>query len=200
MTVVTYLTGSITTECNTAKPMSAPEIIETNRLLLQKPVAMDADAIYERYASDPDVCRFLAWPMHTCIEDTQAFLEFSEDEWNRWPAGPYLIFSKTGGYLLGSTGLDFESSILASTGFVLAKDAWGNGFATEALGAMRALAADLKVQRLYAHVYPQHYASRRVLEKAEFHLNATLEKEFEFPNLRRGELIDVVTYSCNPIQ
>ncbi len=180
--------------------MSAPEIIETKRLLLRKPLAKDAEAIYERYASDPDVCRFLAWPIHTCIEDTQAFLEFSDDEWNRWPAGPYLIFSKPGGYLLGSTGLGFESSTLASTGYVLAKDAWGNGFATEALKAMRALAADLKVRRLYAHVYPQHHASRRVLEKSGFHLDGTLETEFEFPNFRLGDLIDVVSYSCMPNQ
>lgn len=180
--------------------MSAPEIIETDRLLLRKPLATDAEAIFERYASDPDVCRFLAWPMHTCIEDTKKFLEFSDNEWSRWPAGPYLAFSKLDGYLLGSTGLGFESLTLVSTGFVLAKNAWGRGLATEALKAMRALATDLRVLHLYAHVYPQHHASRRVLEKAGFIHDGTLEKEFEFPNLSPGDLIDVVSYSCRPIQ
>lgn len=178
--------------------MSAPETIETERLLLRKPAAQDAAEIFARYASDPEVCRFLAWPRHLSIEDTDAFINFSNAEWARWPAGPYLIFSLSDGPLLGSTGLGFESATVASTGYVLARDAWGRGLATEALEAMRNLAGELQVQRLYAHVYPRHRVSRRVLEKVGFHLDGTLENGFEFPNLSPGKQIDVVTYSMCP--
>ena len=71
--------------------MKAPDIIETARLRLRRPAPDDVDAIYSRYASDADVTKFLGWPRHASIEDTRAFLEFSRSEWERKPAGPYLI-------------------------------------------------------------------------------------------------------------
>jgi N-acetylglutamate synthase-like GNAT family acetyltransferase len=44
----------------------------------------------------------------------------------------------------------FETPYRAQTGYVLAKHAWGRGYATEALGAMTALARQAGVRRLYA--------------------------------------------------
>jgi hypothetical protein len=79
----------------------APTHIETTRLVLLQPQASDAASIFERYASDPDVTKFLGWPRHASVTDTQAFLRFSAAEWERWPAGPYLIRSRSDGRLLG---------------------------------------------------------------------------------------------------
>ncbi len=104
---------------------------------MRKPLSEDASDIFERYASDAEVTRFLSWPMHTSLDDTHAFLDFSDAEWDRWPAGPYLICSLADGSLLGSTGLAFEVPFRATTGYVLARDSWGQGFATEVLLAMR---------------------------------------------------------------
>jgi hypothetical protein len=67
--------------------MTAPVQIETTRLKLVKPDAVDAMSIFERYANDRDVTRFLGWPRHHSIADTQMFLHFSDKEWKRWPAG-----------------------------------------------------------------------------------------------------------------
>nr|MBA2355602.1 N-acetyltransferase [Acidobacteriota bacterium] len=50
--------------------MKAPEQIETARLVLRRPVAKDAPAIFERYASDPEVTRFLSWPRHQSLAVT----------------------------------------------------------------------------------------------------------------------------------
>ena len=106
--------------------MKGPGVIETTRLLLRRPIAEDAEAIYTRYASDPEVTRYVGWPRHRSIEETKAFLAFSEAEWNRWPAGPYLVERQSDRKLLGSTGLTFESSTVAATGYALARDAWGD--------------------------------------------------------------------------
>jgi RimJ/RimL family protein N-acetyltransferase len=178
--------------------LKAPETIETERLLLRKPASDDVSDIFERYASDAEVTRYLAWPMHTSLDDTRAFLEFSDAEWDRWPAGPYLICSLADGRLLGSTGLAFETPIRASTGYVLAKDAWGQGFATEAVIAMRQTAADLGIQRLYAMCHLEHRPSRNVLEKGGFELEGTLKRFFEFPNLDPGVAVDVASYAWIP--
>lgn len=163
-------------------------------MLLRKPAVDDAGEIFERYASDPEVTRYLAWPMHKSLDDTHAFIEWSDAEWQRWPAGPYLICSLENGRLLGGTGLGFETPFRATTGYVLGKDAWGQGFATEALLAMKQIAADLGVKRLYAMCFPEHQPSRRVLEKGGFELEGTLRRYFEFPNLHPGEADDVVSY------
>lgn len=162
----------------------APHRIETPRLVLRKPAAADAAAIFARYAADPEVTKYLGWAQHRRLADTQAFLVLSDAIWERWPAGPYLIESREDGQLLGGTGLGFESPDVAMTGYVLAKDAWGKGYATEALSSMVNLAARMGVRRLYALCHPENAASRRVLEKCGFVFEAT--QNLEFPNLGSG--------------
>ena len=175
--------------------MQAPDSFETERLLFRKPTADDAEGIFERYAGDPDIGEFLAWPIHQSIDDTRAFLSFSNAEWQRSPAGPYLLFSREDLQLLGSTGLAFESPHCAATGYVLAKDSWGRGFATEAVMGIKKLSSSLGVERLYALCHPEHIPSRRVLEKCGFQLDGTISRYCEFPNRAPGKLVDVVSYS-----
>jgi ribosomal-protein-alanine N-acetyltransferase len=97
--------------------------------------------------------------------------------------------------LLGSTGFGFETSYRAVTGYVLARDAWGKGYATEALNAIVDVASWIHVVRLYALCHPEHRASWRVLEKCRFTREGTLRRYAEFPNLSPGELSDVFCYA-----
>ena len=174
--------------------MNGPQRIETARLSLRRPNLADADAVFLRYASDPAVTKFLSWPTHASIEDTRAFLRFSDAEWRRWPAGPYLIESLSERAVLGSTGLSFETADVAATGYVLARDAWGRGYATEALGAMVELACQLGVRRLYALCHPGHARSAHVLEKCGFLREGLLERHTRFPNLTHDQLEDCLCY------
>lgn len=175
--------------------MKAPHVIETARLILRRPRSSDVRAILERYAGDPEVTKYVGWPVHHTLDDTRGFLMFSDGDWARWPAGPYLVESRDDGRLLGGTGLGFETAQRASTGYVLAQDAWGFGFATEALGAMVTLAQDLSVRRLYAICHVDHRASARVLEKCDFTCEGTLRQYAAFPNLGSGGICDVLCYS-----
>jgi RimJ/RimL family protein N-acetyltransferase len=47
--------------------MKAPAQMETARLLLLQPQAADAVSIFERYASDSEVTKFLGWPRHESV-------------------------------------------------------------------------------------------------------------------------------------
>jgi len=170
------------------------EPLETARLVLRRPVASDAHAIFQCYASDPEVTRYLSWPRHTAIEETRMFLQFSDAEWARWPAGPLLIFSRGDGTLLGGSGLGFEAPHRAATGYVLAKDQWGKGYATEVLGAIVEVARSVGVQRLYAICHVDHVASWRVMEKCGFAREALLRRHTVFPNLS-DEPADVLQYA-----
>lgn len=162
---------------------TAPRQVETDRLILVAPTAADADAIFDRYAGDPDVTRYLGWPRHQSVADTRAFLLFSAAEWERSPAGPYLIRARSDGRLLGSTGLSFERDGEVFTGYVIARDAWGLGYATEALLAMVDVARSLGLARLHALCHPEHRASRHVLEKCGFTQDVSRSGPATFPNL-----------------
>ena len=164
--------------------MKAPQRLETPRLVLRKPVSADAEEIYARYAGDAEVTRFLSWPRHRSIDESRAFIELSNTQWRDYPAGPYLIESRTG-LLLGATGLKFEGVDRAGTGYVLARDAWGRGYATEALEAMINVARDVELRELYAIFHVDHAASQRVLEKCGFSCSARLD--VDFPNLSGSE-------------
>ena len=175
--------------------MRAPEWIETERLVLRRPREEDVEAIFSRYASDKDVTRFLAWPRHESLYATHTFLAFSDTEWARWPAGPYLVESREDCRLLGSTGLAFETAHRAATGYVFAKDAWGKGFATETLLAIIEIGRGVGLSRLYTLCHVENRPSWRVLEKCGFSREGVLRRHCEFPNLRPKEPCDVFCYA-----
>jgi [ribosomal protein S5]-alanine N-acetyltransferase len=81
------------------------------------------------------------------------------------------------------------------TGYVLARDAWGQGYATECLQAMIALARKTGVRRLEAVCHLEHRASAHVMEKCGMRREGVLRTHTEFPNLTPGVLLDVLRYS-----
>lgn len=170
----------------------APEHLETPRLVLSPPLVADVGAIFARYASDVEATRYLGWPRHTTVVMTQGFIAFSDGQWARTGMGPYVIRGKDDGRLLGGTGLTLETEGVASTGYVLATDAWGRGLATEALAAMVRVAAALGLRQLVAACHPAHVASQRVLEKGGFGRETT--QRIEFPNLAPGMAQDALVF------
>lgn len=163
--------------------LAAPERIETERLVLRKPRRDDAEAIFSRYASDPEVARYMGFPLHKSLDATTGFLERNDAEWARTGAGAYIVEARASGAFLGGTGLHVETAFRAATGYVLARDAWGQGYATEALTALASLVRELGVVRLYAYTHPENRASWHVLEKCGFEREAVLRRHFVFPNL-----------------
>jgi ribosomal-protein-alanine N-acetyltransferase len=164
-------------------------------LILRRPRREDAEVIFARYANDRDVTRLLGWARHESVDATRAFLEFSDIEWTRWPAGPYLVESREDSALLGGTGFAFETLQRAGTGYVLAKDAWGKGYATEALHAVIDIARGIGVVRLYALCHLENPASWRVLEKCGFAREGVLRRHSEFPNAGSDGPCDVLCYA-----
>lgn len=170
------------------------ERIETQSLIFRRPRREDAEAIFARYASDPEVTRFLGWPRHKNIGDSLAFIEMSDTGWSGFPVGSYLIESRETGELLGSSGLVFETVLRASLGYVFARDAWGKGYATETALAMKEIGRMAGLIRLYAFCHVENIRSARVLEKSGFLLEGTLRKQYDFPNIGEGGPGDVHVY------
>ena len=175
------------------------DLIETERLVLRRPRVEDAPAIFTRYASDPEVTRYMAWPTHRSLDDTHLFLHLCDALWARWPtAGPLLVFARDGVTLLGGAGVVPSSETAAQIGYVFARDAWGRGYATEALTANVEAVRHTGLRRLEAGVHVDHPASCHVLEKAGFVREGVRPgRPTDFPNLPPAANRDSAIYALS---
>ena len=155
----------------------------TERLLLRPGWSEDAPALY-RAIADERIVRNLAnapWPYRP--EDAESFLARE-----RSPAEPaLLIFLWTGAAteLIGGIGFGRRPEGGIEFGYWLRREAWGNGYATEAGRAVLAAARDsLRYRRIEAGHFLDNPASGRVLEKLGFRPTGTVLPRF---SLARGE-------------
>jgi [ribosomal protein S5]-alanine N-acetyltransferase len=172
-----------------------PERIETPRLVLRRPLAGDAEAVFSGWASDAIATRLMSWPRHRSVADSQAFLDFSDSEWETWPAGPYVIELASTGDLIGSCGFAFRKRELAEVGYIIARGAGDWGYASESLMAQIAAAGPLAPVTLEAAVHPDNAASLRVLEKCGFVSDGVPSVAAVFPNLAENGRVLAVRYA-----
>lgn len=110
-----------------------PVTLRTERLLLDAPTAADVDDV-ERHCQDPLFEEFLTvpWPYHR--SDAQFFVEeFVPERWASGAEATWAIRRAGGGELLGVIGLRMATIDL---GFWIGAEHRGNGFVTEAVGAV----------------------------------------------------------------
>src|SRR3712207_4844078 len=77
--------GSVISVEGRSQEDRAPECLATERLVLRRPREEDADAILGRYSGDAEVTRLLAWPRHRLLDDTLAFIRWSDEVWGSQP-------------------------------------------------------------------------------------------------------------------
>ena len=109
--------------------------LETQRLILRKIQITDAQAMFDNWASDPVVTRYLSWPAHASVEITEMVInswlaEYSSDAYYQW-----VIVSKDSGQPIGTIGLvqicaDRKS---AEVDYCLGQPWWQQGIMSEAL-------------------------------------------------------------------
>lgn len=162
--------------------VEAPEIIETSRLVLRRPRREDASAIFERYAQDPEVTRYLAWKPHDAIERTYAFLGRCETVLKTGEAFPWTIVLQRNG-IIGMIELRL-SGHRAEIGYVLARSYWNRGYMTEAMQAIvKWTLAQPGIYRVWAFCDVENAASARVLEKAGMQREGILRRWIIHPNV-----------------
>lgn len=163
--------------------MAFPDQLLTARLLLRPPTEADAETVFARYGQDPQVCRFLTWTPHHSVDSVVGYLQRVVHGNREGNSAGYLIFARKSGELLGAIGGAIEGSRM-QFGYCLARDAWGQGYATEAARAFVATALEpSSLWRIQACCDLENPASARVLEKAGLTLEGTLRRYMVLPNL-----------------
>jgi len=171
-----------------------PEVLETARLRLRPAKVGDTGFIYDTYARDPEVTRYLAWPRHRSRNDTEAFLLRCEAAWRDGTGFPWTVERLEDGCRLGMLELRVTPP-RAALGYVLAKEYWGQGYMPEAVGAVRDWFLSVpSLHRLWAVCYVENHASARVLEKAGFQREGVLRRWEPLPNVG-PDAVDCLCYA-----
>lgn len=160
----------------------APDPLITDRLILRRPSLSDAAAILE-YASDPEVTRYMTWQTHTDIQDTVEFLESSTQRWKSGEEFGWVITIKAEDQVIGAVGCRIKG-YMADFGYVLNRNFWGRGYATEAANAVVSWVMSLpEIYRVWATCDTKNFASARVLEKVGLSCEGKLRYSMIRPNL-----------------
>ena len=172
-----------------------PSILETERLILRRPSLDDAPAIYESYASDPEVSRYLTWTPHRDVSDTRKYLENMIEQWKAGTSFSYIIECKFTGVLLGMIRIGDQDS-KADLGYVLAKRYWGHGYMTEAVKGLIIWGFHRRHwQRIHAVCDVENLASARVMEKAGMTFEGILRSWLPYPNIHPKRARDCRMYA-----
>lgn len=163
--------------------MIPPESFQTARLLLRKPRLDDAPLIFAAYAQDAEVTRYLSWPPHKAVSDTQAVMERLLAAWQSGTEFSWLLFTHAGDELVGAISARPDEHRI-DIGYVLARSHWAQGLMTEALLAVVQWAfTEPSVFRVWAVCDTENPASARVLEKAGLQREGILRQWALHPNI-----------------
>ena len=152
--------------------MAEPRVslpIETDRLRLRSLVDEDVAALHAIYG-DTETMRFIgsAGRPTPDVDATRRTLGVLLEHERQHGFSLWALDERDGDALVGIAGL----LLVEGTGpeveaaYLVRRDRWGHGYATEALRAVLAMATELGLRRVVALAYPENHASRRVMEKA----------------------------------
>jgi len=159
-----------------------PQRLQTDRLLLRPFRKADAPAVLA-YAGDPEATRLMDWERHVDLADSEMFIEDVIGGWE--DGGDYCwgIEDQVKGRIIGAIGCQFDEQGM-TIGYIVARDHWGQGVATEAAQAVFDAAREIDdVYRFSATCDVDNLASARVLEKIGMTREARLARWSERPNL-----------------
>jgi ribosomal-protein-alanine N-acetyltransferase len=169
-------------------------IAETRRLRLRELVPADAGRMFEIY-SDEATMAFMGPPPGSVEEEAANIARHAEDYYRRKGYGLWAVVERESGQIIGRCGLlqfELRSEPQTELSYLLARPHWGNGYATEAAGAVLRFAFDvLPVDSLFALIQPGNLPSIRVAERLAFQRAGDVEYKqcgtVELYCRRRGE-------------
>lgn len=153
--------------------------IETSRLLLRRFAEEDAQAMFDNWASDPEVTAFLTWPAHGSPEISKMVLDdwishYGEEDFYQWAIVP-----KDLGQPIGSISVVAKNDRVARVeiGYCIGKNWWRKGYTSEALRAvLDFFFEEVGVNRVEARHDPRNPHSGGVMKKCGMRCEGTLRQ------------------------
>jgi RimJ/RimL family protein N-acetyltransferase len=156
---------------------------ETARLILRPIAPEDSGPIFDGYAQDEEVTRYLTWKPHATREVTVTYISHCIAT-PPTVARTYVLTGREDATVRGSFDLRRPAPHRLEFGYVLARRSWGQGLMTEALSAVVGWALrEAGVFRVSAICDVENIGSARVMEKAGLSREALMRRLMVHPNI-----------------
>jgi len=153
--------------------------LETERLILRRFTADDAEAMFKNWASDNEVSKYLTWPTHTDTSETQKFIGSWIDLYQNLNQYNWTIVLKEINEPIGSIAAvkqDDETNMV-HIGYCIGKKWWNKGYMSEALKEIiRFFFEEVGANRIEARHDPQNSNSGKVMQKCGMKYEGTLRQ------------------------
>ncbi len=168
-------------------------VFNTPRLLLRPFILQDAAEMFQNYAGDARVTKYMSWEHHKTVEDSEKVIRHWLTRYEEKTLCNWAIIEKLTGRLIGSIGLtDYGLGDPLELGYCLMRELWGKGYTTEAAKeVLRYAFADMGEARIDAYYAHENEASGAVMKK----LGMTFVKQIR-QQMRKGQpewLLDIYT-------
>jgi ribosomal-protein-alanine N-acetyltransferase len=153
--------------------------LETERLLLHKLTLSDADDMYNHWASQEEVARYMSWPACVTIEEAEKRLAEWQIRYNDLEECYWGIFLKSTNRPIGTIYLQVENkhAEIGLISYCIGVDWWGNGFITEALKKVIEFGfEEIGYNLIISYHALSNEASGRVMQKARMKKDAVLRQ------------------------
>ena len=156
------------------------KIIETERLILRRVRKEDAQMMYDNYAGDDEVTKYLSWPTHTSPEICAMVLRdwvsgYEKSDFYLWA----ITVKAEGDGLIGTISVVAHNDSIekAEIGYCIGRQWWHKGITSEALKAvMDYLFDEVSFNRLEACHDPRNPNSGKAMMKCGMKYEGTFRQ------------------------
>lgn len=154
------------------------QYLETDRLILRRFVSADAAAMYQNWASDDEVTKYLIWPTHSSQQVSRGVIKewvdsYEKDDFYQWA----IVLKENGDEPIGSISVvELKENVsMAHIGYCIGRTWWRQGVTSEALRAVIDFLFEVVgVNRIELRHDPRNPNSGRVMKKCGMKYEGTL--------------------------
>jgi RimJ/RimL family protein N-acetyltransferase len=115
--------------------LAPPETIATRQLGLRRPRLSDADNIFDNYAADAEVTRYVTWRPYVDRSEVAPFLRSRLDRWDSGEEFSWAITRAQEDRVIGMIACRMREHA-TDIGYVMSRNYWKRGYTSEAAKAI----------------------------------------------------------------
>lgn len=150
--------------------------LETERLRLRALRPDDVQAIFDGWASDPEVTRYLTWNPHKSPDQTRTIMDFWLGEYEKADCFRYGIERKADKTLMGMLDVVGFRDGTPVIGYCSGRQYWNQGYMTEAFQAVIRELFACGYSAIIVEAVRENTGSNRVIEKCGFRFTGSSER------------------------
>ena len=164
--------------------------IETERLFLRKPRIEDAEPMFNNWANDPEVTKYLTWNLHDNIDVTKAIINRWLEEDKDPKTFRFVITLKDSGEPIGSIDVIDYIDGNPEIGYCLSRKYWNQGLMSEACKSFTKYLLNKGFNKILIKAVVENIGSIRVIEKCGFKFTHKENLEYQLSPKHKPVIIN----------